>query len=72
MNNSVVETGYLGHSPARSVRNVRYRELFAWMARGLRDIKLSPVSSLAWGVGFTCILYGAYLLLTSSLAAPFA
>jgi len=72
MNNSVVETGYLGHSPARSIRNVKSRDLFTWIARGLDDMKLSPVSSLAWGVGFTISLYGIYLLLTSSLAASFA
>ena len=72
MNNSVVETGYLGHSPARSMRNVQSREPFTWIARGLHDMKLSPVSSLAWGVGFTISLYGIYLLLTSSLAASFA
>ena len=72
MNNSVVENGYIGHSPTRSVRKVRFRVLFTWIALGLRDMKLSPVSSLAWGVGFTFSLYGAYLLLTSSLAASFA
>jgi len=71
MNNRVLETGYLGHSPARSMRNVQSREPFTWIMLGLRDLKLSPVSSVAWGVGFTITVYGAHLLFTSSLAASF-
>jgi len=67
-----VETGYLGHSPAKSTKKVQSREPFTWTACGLHDIKLSPGSSLAWGIGFTISLYGIYLLLTSSLAASFA
>lgn len=67
-----METGYLGHSPARSVKKVGPREPLTWIARGLHDMKLSPVTSLAWGAGFTISLYSIYLLLTSSLAASFA
>lgn len=72
MNNSVVETGYLGHSPARSMKKVRSREPLTWIAQCLRDMKQSPVSSLAWGVGSTSTLYGADMLLTYLLTVSFA
>ena len=47
MKNSVVETGYLGYSPARSMRNVNYQEPFTWIFAVVL-VGLVVVSVLVW------------------------